>query len=402
MKCAAVWIACLPVVPAAAQSPAVMKRLTRRYDVVYPYQNDGMILVNKGGRRISVPQQDNGKYGYVDTLGREVVPLKYDAAQQFRNGRAVVGIRKNGALKYGQIDRTGALTLPVEWDDLGSLNDGVTVAMRKAADGTWTHSLIDTLGGIVPLEYALCEDFKNGLAVVGVGRLEIKQVRVPGLKAAESIEFKGKYGYITPDGKLAVPTIYDKARPFGEDGLAPVGRQGKYYVKWGFIDTEGREVIPCNYYSVDYFEQGLAMVSRVVTGGKVAYGYIDRSGEEVIPCRYDEATRFKFRNTWVGTMQNGRMHYTLIDAKGNAVLPYPVYNLQDGGKYGQAVAAVPDDMGRLRYGIIGFSGKIVLPFDYDEITIFTDLDPVTLQHHERAIATRDGRQLSFDISKKRP
>lgn len=68
--------------------------------------------------------------------------------------------------------------------------------------------------------------------------------------------------------------------------------QGKYYVKWGFVDREGAIVIPCDFYSVDRFERGLAVVSKVVSDGKLAYGYIDKAGSEVIPCRYDEATRF--------------------------------------------------------------------------------------------------------------
>lgn len=52
-------------------------------------------------------------------------------------------------------------------------------------------------------------------------------------RVPDKLTFTGKYGYITPDGKPAIPAQFDEAGKFGDDGLAPVGMQGKYYVKWG-------------------------------------------------------------------------------------------------------------------------------------------------------------------------
>jgi len=45
----------------------------------------------------------NGKYGYVDKTGKEVIPLKYDYADSFREGLARAKL--NG--KWGYIDRWG-------------------------------------------------------------------------------------------------------------------------------------------------------------------------------------------------------------------------------------------------------------------------------------------------------
>jgi hypothetical protein len=45
----------------------------------------------------------NGKYGFVDKTGREVIPLIYDWAENFSNGQAKV--KRNG--KDSFIDRTG-------------------------------------------------------------------------------------------------------------------------------------------------------------------------------------------------------------------------------------------------------------------------------------------------------
>ena len=52
----------------------------------------------------------------------------------------------------------------------------------------------------------------------------------------------------------------------------------------GFVDTSGREVIPCEYEEVGTFCDGLASVKR---NGK--YGYINEKNEIVIPIEYDAA-----------------------------------------------------------------------------------------------------------------
>lgn len=370
---------------AAAQSADVVRRLNAKYDRVTLF-DDGLAIVSK-----------NDRYGYVDTAGKLVLPLGYTHAVPFRNGRAVVG--KDG--KYALIDRAGHEVTPFEWDGLGNVNDGVAVGWKKTQEGPRSYALVDTLGKVTPLEYARCSDFRNGLAVAGVGELTVEQVVRPGISGTlDKITFTGKCGYITPDGVMAIPVQFDDAKPFDDDGLAPVGMQGKYYIKWGFIDREGKIVIPCNYYSVGRFERGLAVVSKVVSGGKLAYGYIDSTGKEVISCRYDEATPFKFANAWVGTEQEGEMSYQLIDAEGNTVLPYTVLNLQDGGKYGQAACAVRGDDGRLRYGILANSGRSILAFEYDEITIFSEWDAANNRWQEAGMAMKDGISYSFDISRR--
>lgn len=384
--CVAVWAACYAThSDAAAQSADVVRKLQAKYDRVTRF-HDGLAVVSR-----------NGRYGYVDTNGKLVLPLDYTHAMPFRNGRAVVG--KNE--KYALIDRAGREVTPYEWDGLGNVNDGVAVGWKQTPEGPRSYALVDTLGKVTLLEYAHCGDFAYGLAVAGIGELTVGKGVCPGLtKVPDKIVFTGKYGYMAPDGTLVIPMQFDDAKPFGDDGLAPVGMQGKYYVKWGFVDRKGAIVIPCDFYSVDRFERGLAVVSKVVSGGKLVYGYIDKAGREVIPCRYDEATRFQFENAWVGTEQEGEMSYQLIDAEGNAVLSYAVFNLQDGGKYGQAACAVRGDDGRLRYGILANSGRLILPFEYDEITIFSEWDVENNRWQEAGMAVKEGKSYSFDISRR--
>ena len=57
--------------------------------------------------------EKNGKRGYIDKTGSEVVPCKYDKAFGFSEGLAKV--KKSG--KYGFIDKTGREVVPFIYDE---------------------------------------------------------------------------------------------------------------------------------------------------------------------------------------------------------------------------------------------------------------------------------------------
>lgn len=60
---------------------------------------------------------------------------------------------------------------------------------------------------------------------------------------------------------MAIPFLYERAKDFSE-GFAAVKKAGK----WGFINKEGKNVIPCQYDKVASFREGLV---AVVKNGKV-------------------------------------------------------------------------------------------------------------------------------------
>ena len=53
---------------------------------------------------------------------------------------------------------------------------------------------------------------------------------------------EGKYGFLDPEGKEAVPFIYDEAYDFNQ-GLALVYKDEKY----GCVDKNGKEIVPVTY-----------------------------------------------------------------------------------------------------------------------------------------------------------
>ena len=108
---------------------------------------------------------------------------------------------------------------------------------------------------------------------------------------------------------------YETVRYFSE-GMAAVQNQTG---KWGFITTDGREVIACQYNHVWDFKEGLAGVGQ---NGKC--GYINQQGEEVIPLQYDYIDASEYLDdisfyegiATVGTWNQG---YFYIDSTGERI-----------------------------------------------------------------------------------
>lgn len=95
------------------------------------------------------------------------------------------------------------------------------------------------------------------------------------------------------------------------EGLAYAKKEveGSYWQKYGYIDTEGKEVIACKYQWANNFSDGLAAVTE---DGK-KYGYIDHQGNWVIEPILDYARDFKQGKARV---QIG-INWYVIDKEGN-------------------------------------------------------------------------------------
>lgn len=212
---------CLPV--QAASSTEITPDL---YDSVGDF-SEGLAAVKR-----------NGKWGYIDEAGRQIVSCIYDSARNFSEG--VAAVEQGG--KWGYIDKTGATAVPMEYDAVDSFSEGLAAVRRN-----WKYGYIDRSNTmVVALEYDAADSFSEGLA---------------------RVERDGKWGCIDRTGGEVVPCVYDEVNYFSE-GLAAVKRNGK----WGFIDRAGRQVVPGIYDSVRNFSGGLAVVERNGKWGYVAAG----------------------------------------------------------------------------------------------------------------------------------
>jgi hypothetical protein len=267
-----------------------------------------------------LPVKRDGKWGFIDTAGREAIPCKYDflyvdhgVAEGFREGVAMVGNWKNpedpDCLErlWGLIDKTGREVVPMKYSWIDSFPDADPI--RAILDGNIV--LLDKTGREIAAFKADTIGFfgENDIARIGIGSRETgwqygyidKTGReiVPCIytdawdvfsEGLAAVQKDGKWGFIDMTGRMALPFTYDDVtnntfyHPYGfYGGAAAVKKDGK----WGLIDKTGRELTPFIYYHI-----GSLNVGEFIKVGSswpgIKWGVIDRSGREIIPLEYDD------------------------------------------------------------------------------------------------------------------
>jgi len=184
-----------------------------------------------------------GKIGFVNSAGRFVVEPVFDDALPFSEGYAAV--RVGG--RWGFVDDQGRMRIAPQFTQAFYFHNGV--GSVQTADGSL---LIDRSGRPLASHY-----WEVALASDG---------RIPSRRAPADPD--DLQGYLNLQGTVAIPFEFEQVESFSE-GLAAVMRNGK----WGYIDRQGRTVIPIRHDRAGWFKNGLAFAK---IGDES--GFIDRSG----------------------------------------------------------------------------------------------------------------------------
>lgn len=347
---------CLSLAPgAAAAGEAAQERGVLTYTEAIAPQYDNAQDFSEGLAAV----QKNGKWGYINTAGKTVIPFTYDIAYAFSEGYAVVGeliytyeepnyvynevtgeIEIDGystayICRMGYIDQKNNLTWfltdytydPATGEELGEgpvQNYFSTLVPLNPASSVFYngYALIYTDGPYATLYTA------GGEAVPGVspyGYNVTENIVITG----EPASYSGEQQYYDMGTGKALSIDFDaekewvNLRPFNQ-GLAPVGLYSWETDEgaWGFVNKYGKWVIAPSYsdfmvrgfntiYEV-FGDTGLAMVCN--SSGK--WGAIDKTGKTVIPFRYDTLWPYSFGLAAFSV--DGRYGY--LDADGNVAI----------------------------------------------------------------------------------
>ncbi len=210
-------------------------------------------------------QDADDKWGYVDKKGKVVIKAKYDAAVDFREGLAIVGIEE-----------------PV----VQATGDG-SPAAPQASVKKRRFSVIDKSGH---------EVIKLPSGAVPTGSLSegLIPYSEDGSNAAGVFSVKGD-NLIKPSKGFKTIGTFNRGVAAFSDGE-----------KWGLINKKGDIIVRAKY-DVAFPMNGLVQVRD---RGKV--GYLNCSGDEVIKPEYDDGLPFYAKNTVV---KNGGS-FTVINKKG--------------------------------------------------------------------------------------
>ncbi|HEY6188648.1 MAG TPA: WG repeat-containing protein [Pyrinomonadaceae bacterium] len=314
-----------------------------RYDDVSLLDDRPFLLKDRNPLRATLLKVKlNDRWGLIDATGKEIVPIKYDSVDLFRDGLFMVSTNK----KLGFVDATGTEVIPIKYDDMHEM-EGLRLYVRANADDDMLINVklndkwgyIDKNGReVIPPRYDVTEPFVGGIAVVGLNK---------------------KFGFIDKTGAEIIPLKYDAAQTGkGVFMLQDANADGERLLnvmlngKWGYIDRAGREVVPFKYDVADSFIEGLAGVTL-----NKKFGFINKTGTEVIPLKYDGGSYFHEGMTSVSLNNK----YGFIDRNGKEITPL-VYEKVGSGGFENGLAAVRLDG---KWGFIDKTGNHVIPPRFD-------------------------------------
>lgn len=187
--------------------------------LVVPVKYDFVEVMNKGFFRTT----KDGKYGIYSEKNKEIIPPVYMFINLFAKNLFNVVEYGSNYSRNGIIDETGKVLIPIDNHSFDLLSDDIIKSTGHYSIKPWEKRM-QQLWSIkarkaVSKKYNMILDKKEDLFVVGND-----MHHVDGGKEYE--QEGGKWGYIDINGKEIIPLIYDKVQSF-KDGVAQVEKDGK-------------------------------------------------------------------------------------------------------------------------------------------------------------------------------
>lgn len=241
----------------------------------------GFMYIQGRYKYLAMVIDENGKCGYINERGTEVVECKYDVTFPFQKGGiAVVGNRVgedgdgNAKYKYGIIDKKGNEITPLKYDNARNMLcnvELVPVAMAgekdEEGDTIYNWGFINKKGEqVIDFKYQYKSDsvpysekMKKGIIIVSVRST----------KKDEWDDNIYNYGVINSKGEEIIP-ISDQR--IGEYNWENIGNKGLFVVeredKYGVINLENKVTVPIQYDQFfNFSDNGLAAEKKMGCGG---------------------------------------------------------------------------------------------------------------------------------------
>ncbi|WP_127124908.1 WG repeat-containing protein [Pseudoflavitalea rhizosphaerae] len=183
-----------------------------------------------------IPVAKNDKWDYIDLSGKPVVPFQYRTAFSFKLNTPLALIQ-SATGKYGLIDTAGREVLIPQFDEIQFFREiAMIIVVRNDRKRKFYNC--KTMQPKSEHKYDKTSSFNAGYMRV---------------RSAD------KYGFVNTAGEETVPVKYEDAETFfSETGLAAVKHKGK----WGLIDNKNNVVAPFKYDSIKWPRESFYPASR--------------------------------------------------------------------------------------------------------------------------------------------
>ncbi len=248
--------------------------------------------------------------GYIDRDGNTVIASRFDWADRFIDGRALVRI----AGKYGAIDTSGRLVVAAAYDAMSSFDRGQALVL--VGGGLAQVLLGDRIGVIdrdgewvVPANHGLIVRISDDAFLVAEPPFSKAggPLRPLGDRLSRSLPYAygKKWGIVARGGAWVVRPTFPQVRALSDDldGLFWAADSTKSDARWQLMRQDGS---PLGNDSFDHVQQIQSGEDRAVVQRSRRWGAINGRGEIAVELKFD----------WLGYFRDGWAPYRLAGREG--------------------------------------------------------------------------------------
>ena len=323
-----------------------------------------------------IPVKKGGKWGLVAMGGKEILPCLYKEVS-YGGQEDVWIVRRNDSI--GIVDNKGKFIneLTSSFKSYTCLGKGLLHAIyNDAVEHQYIipmkyngEGLLGDVKSVTPFydDVILVEYFGNyklysytgdSLVAISSDYQHYTEECGEGLYCVTNGFSDSKYGFINSKGEVAVPFEFDKPCGVFSDGMATYSDS---IDNVGFIDRQGKIVIPAQYSYAEKFSDGLAYVTN-----EEVMGFIDKSGKLLIDTKNKFSSGGGFIKGFCSVVGVDIELMGIINKKGETVVPieYVINALSDD----MYVACTSGE--NPKYGAFTYDGKQSVPFEFDDLSDF--------------------------------
>lgn len=408
----------------------IFQGIPNKYITVHPEGPDFIVITNQAGKRgvirhdgsVLIPTiydhdftklgklfvtskiavDDNGsentKYGLADSVGNEILPIKYGSIEQ-ANEQNFIWVCNEYNINCQLYNSNGQLVSPDIIDKIETSNFVAGLA-KVFKNGGWKYINEQCQTIIDASSYQYVTNFQK------IGNQYLAQVTKNDITS--TINTKGEVVFSAPNDKLVgacdsifaisdngnltlvdLTIIPPKLTKLPPDQNIPPFICADSWIRftkdnrWGVMDRYQRIIVAPQYEQINCIENNLAMVIK-----EAKYAFVNRKGKQICPLKYNLAEGFdtyglarvnigytiapqrQYEGRDGGSRRDIKQfpngQWGLIDTMGNEIVP-PQYDYI--GSFHAGVAVVKKDG---KAGLIDTKGKVIVPLKYPNIADFAD------------------------------
>lgn len=269
-----------------------------KWDVNFLHEDKetGLLKVSINGQEFN----EDGKYVLASVDGKRLTSLTFDVIDHFKEDLACVLINSYG---YGFVDKDMEIVIPMKYDEAESFKNGkakVRYGEKWIFIDKNGHELV-VGAGVNQSNYQEVGNYLEGMCRVSILKLRYEDLAF----YSEYGMIAGTWGFVNEAGEEVIPPQYIYANDF-EGGIAIVAKgkwvidskwdneynKGRYWTEeelWGGIDKTGTAVIPFVFDEIKSFTDRTDLFMAHSDGWENGcWGVIDRSGNWMIEPIFDE------------------------------------------------------------------------------------------------------------------